>query len=180
MSDKYQLMPIAKVNGAWSVPDELLRGLWNKHEGCESFKKVFYDGAIANAEQWIEFLHSDKIYPVLVIANSVPPRIVSAAWMVPDLDRNIHIHYCPLTRIGWKVEIGKIIIEYWKNFRDADGTPLVLGVLSITPAHYISANKFLLRLGLKVVGVLPEHSTMAYEERRADMTVYYGRVGRDL
>lgn len=165
--DRFAIWPIAKIDGGWSAPDELLEKLWHKMVEEGRAAKLFYSGFVRNEYDWIDFLKDPLNIPVIVM-DAREKKIASIAWLNNVKDGSAQVHFCmygpPNPGVGIKA------ISYYSTF---PGLHVIVGV---TPEHYTTAIRYAKRIGFKEAGRVPNMLHMAYEGKRSGAVITYYEV----
>jgi hypothetical protein len=160
--DRYALWPAAFVDGAFSIPDEVLAGLWREMVATGRDKGLFYNGAVTDESGWIAWIKDPANYPVLV-ADTTRNRIVCVAWLNNAVDGAALVHFCMLGMP--RPEIGKAVLRYWSRVS-------ILHVLvGFTPDSNMAAVKYARSIGFVDAGYIPSMCNMIYKGRRVGAVV---------
>jgi len=165
-SSRFDLYPLVQINGQWSIPDEILAGIWKQIEAEDKVKDLMYDGTIKSAFDWVSFLKRPGTFPVLVVDRE-PKTVVHIAWLRDVFDIGAWAHHCSVGRYqrgAWEA-----VRDYWHgNFK---GLKLLLG---LTPETNEKAIKFLTKIcKFTVVGKIPLMCNMAYLGKRVPAIISY-------
>ncbi len=165
-NSKFEVYPLVRIEGNWTIPDEVLLGVWVQivEEGKD--KTLFYDGSVTTPFEWMEFIKRPGTYPIL-IADKEQKRVVHIFWLKDVFDAGAWVHHCSLGRYcygAWGAAR-----DYWKTH--CASLKLLLG---ITPEN----NEKTLKLAQKiwkftVLGKIPQMCLMADGNRIAGFIGYY-------
>jgi hypothetical protein len=151
--NKFEVYPLVKLEQGWSIPDEVLVGIWNQIVAEGKDKELFYDGSINTPFEWVEFIKRPGTYPIL-IANRVKKEVVHISWLKDVFDVGAWAHHCSLgkyQRGAW--EAGR---DHWKKYF----TNLKL-LMGMTPETNAKAIKFLQKIcKFTIVGKIPHMCNM--------------------
>lgn len=166
MSSKFEIFPYINVNGEWTIPDNVMAGVWGQIVKEDKAKHLFYDGTIKSEFDFIEFLRRPGTFPVLVVDDK--KQVVHIAWLKDCFEIGAWAHHCsvgPYQRGAWET-----VRDYWKKYF----TNLKL-LLGMTPKTNDKAVKFLKKIcKFTVVGEVPHLCNMAYDgERVPGIFSYY-------
>jgi hypothetical protein len=168
---RFQILPYAKVDGEWNLPDSFLWQVWQKVHAKDTESRLFFDCQVNDAEAFIEFLkHPSRLVAFVIDAEG--PSVVAVAWAVPA-GRVMQLHFGPLSIGGYRPEVGQALIGFWKSFPAAVW-------LVMTPESYGNVRRYIEGLGFKSVGVVPDMAQMVHEGRIEGMAILYGRPGVEV
>ena len=141
----------------WSVPDEILAGLWAQM--CQSGKamRLFYNGTVRTVDEWISWLKEPSNIVVLV-ADALNKKIACVAWLNNAREGSAQVHFCMLGMP--RAEIGVMALNYWASLG-----PLYV-IVGITPESYTDAIRYAEKIGFKKKGEVTNLCNMVYEGRR--------------
>ena len=168
------LVPYAMVNGAYTVPDEMIKLIYRKIEEEGSFNKVFLSGLITDADKFIKYLRLDENIPVFAFFNDKSPA--GFAWMNNISGCRCQGHFCYL-RKAWGdkcVEISEKILDYWFSLKSGD-THVFDTVVGIVPTQNKFAIKHKENLGMTKVGVIPDYYSNLMTGKKFDALISYIR-----
>jgi hypothetical protein len=149
------LCPYAQVDGAWSVSDTHIRDLWARLEQCGVARATFRNGEVRSADEFLMMLKHPSNIPVLVIDDGA---LIGLAWLNGIQRLYAYAHFT-FAREAWGVCVdhGKAILEYWFSLK-LDGEPALEVLIGNIPECNRHALKYVERLGLKRLGVIPRIS----------------------
>ena len=150
----YQLWPVVARDGACSVPDVILYGIWKQMVDEGKVTQVFYGGTVTCAADFLAFMKAPKNLPVLVVDEEAK-KIVFLAWLNGLQATHAYGHFCSLE--PFKRHAVTTIIDYWKSL---DLFNIIIG---LTPETNTMALRMIGIAGFKTLGILPRLCTMAYE-----------------
>jgi hypothetical protein len=154
----YSLVPIINMGGKSSASDEFLLTIWDQMVAEDRVKWVFYDGSIVDEHQWLAFIKSPTNYPLVVVNDK---SIGAIAWLNNYENKSARGHYCGLG--AYHKEIGRMIMSYWKSFKDTKGDPILLTIVGITPETNTLGYRMLKILGFNIIGIIPHFCRMKYD-----------------
>lgn len=154
--ERYQLWPAAFVDGAFSIPDVVLEGLWHEMERTGKTRDLFYNGLIRDAAGWLYWVKNPANYPVAVV-DAVRNRISAVGWLNNAGDGAALAHFCVLGLP--RPEMGRVVLRYWSNVK------ILRVLIGFTPESNVSAIKYAEKIGFKRSGYIPQMCNMAYEGR---------------
>lgn len=165
-SNEFQLVPYAKLDEGWSLPDEFLYSLAIQMVQEGSFHRVFYEGHITTPEQFLEAMQKPANVPVFFFDGSEP---LGFAWLNGVSGGLAFAHFGGLKAArGRAVRVGQLAVKYWlTNF------PWLELILGITPEPNRLAVRFIERLGFTVLGTIPRVIWDAYGAERVSAVISY-------
>lgn len=165
-NDKFEVYPLIQVEGKWTVPDEVLVGIWGQIVSEGKDKELFYDATIKTPFEWMEFIKRPGTYPILVV-DKKKKTVVHIAWLKDVFDIGAWAHHCSVgkyQRGAWEAAR-----DYWKKY-----FPNLKLLLGITPETNEPAIKFLQKIcKFTVVGKIPLMCNMGYENKRVSAIISY-------
>lgn len=170
-NSKFEIYPLIQIDGEWTIPENVLLGIWHQIVNEGKDKHLFYDGTIKTAFEWMEFIKRPGTYPLLV-AEIESKKVVHIAWLKDIFDIGAWGHHCsigPYQRGAWEA-----VRDHWKKYF----TNLKI-VLGITPETNEKALKFALKIcKFKRVGKIPLLCNMAYEDKRVAGIISYFQLAK--
>jgi len=159
------IWPYAETDKGWTIPLEVMQGVWDRMVDLNRVKATFYDGGIQNEGDFIEYMQSPFIFPVLgVDSNRICFKVI--AWLKDVEDGKATGHFCYLD--NYHPDPIMKILDYWSKL---DSLRVIIGV---TPEHYYATLKMIGRIGFKVIGKIPQFCNMHYENQfKAGVVSYY-------
>ena len=148
-SNDFQLIPYAKVNGEWTVPDSFVVSAYLQMMNEGNADTVFIDGSVENE---LEFLESMKRKSNVVVFVIRAGELLGVAWLNGWYGNAAYGHFCLMREASKSLsttEIGNEIIRYWLSF------PTVEFILGVVPAFNKLAINFVQSIGFKRVGAIP-------------------------
>jgi hypothetical protein len=163
---RYVIYPVVSLdNGKFSISDETLVNIWQTIEQEGKIESLFYDGSIKDVIDWIKFIKSPGIFPIIVW-DSIKKKIVHILWLKDCFDLCAWVHHVsigPYQRGVWEA-----CRDHWKKF---DSLKLLLG---LTPSTNPKAVKILKKIcKFNIVGEIPWVCNMAYEGKRVSGIISY-------
>jgi hypothetical protein len=160
--ERYQLWPGAFIDGVFSIPDEVLIGLWREMESTGKHRDLFYSGVVTTSADWVDWIKSPSNYPVFVV-DTTRVKIVAIGWLNHVGDGCALAHFCILGMP--RAEIGIVVLQYWSNVK-------VLEVLvGFTPETNRGAVRYAEKIGFKRTGYIPRMCNMVYDGRRVGAVI---------
>jgi hypothetical protein len=148
----------------WSIPDNVMIGVWNKIVDSGRMEQTFYDGFIKNSDDFLDFMKSSTNILVLT-AYDDHVEIVSIGWINGISNGIAYAHFCYLGK--YIKEAALMTIDFWKNL---DSIKVLIG---ITPEEYVAVLKVIESWGFKSIGIVPSLCEMAYKGKREGGVISY-------
>ena len=160
-SNEILLIPFAKVGDHYNLQDNVLISIWNKIIAQKLLNKVFYDGSITSAKQFVDMMKHPSNLPVIAYNG----EILGFGWLNDMAKNRALAHFC-MFREAWgkhTLEIGHKFLDYWFSL-EQNGEPLFRVLVGNTPPWNKPAVSFIQRLGFKIVGEIPYVGMISYIE----------------
>jgi hypothetical protein len=168
-SNRFEIYPLSYVNGEWTIPEEVLVGIWGQMVAEGKNKELFYDGTIKTPFEWMEFIKRPGTYPILVVEKK-KKTVVHIAWLKDVFDIGAWAHHCSVgkyQRGAWEA-----VRDHWKKY-----FPSIKLVLGITPETMEKAIKFAEKIcKFTIVGTIPLMCNLGYEGRRVGAIISYYEI----
>lgn len=167
------LIPYIVIDGNWTIPDELMRGLYRLmvQEGTE--KIVYYSGTVRSEEDFIKSCRPPVSNTVLIVREEGEP--VGIGWLNNFNHSSAHCHWVCFKR-HWGTrrpdKAIKKVLSYWFGL-EADGRPLFNILLGIYPAENEDINAFAQRAGFTIVGSIPNLLYNYWDKRMVGAVISY-------
>ena len=171
--NQIKLVPFVKIDGEWILSDEFLDAIFDKMIKERLLKTTFWEGHITDHSHFVKLVQSQHNHVVFLFEAT---RCIGFAWLSAVTSNYAFGHFC-VFREAWgrSVDIGKTTLDYWFSWPGTNG-PLLDVILGIIPGFNKRAHKFVERLGLTRLGVIP--GMFRDQNRNRDDAVIYYR-GRD-
>jgi len=165
-SSKFEIYPLVKLEDGWSVPDEVLVGIWAQIVNEGKDKELFYDGTIKTPFDWVEFIKRPGTYPILLV-NRKNNQVAHISWLKDIFDIGAWAHHCSVGQ--YQRGIWEACRDHWRKY-----FPNLKLLLGMTPETNLKAVKFLEKIcKFTIVGKVPLMCNMAYEGQRVSAVVSY-------
>jgi len=158
------IWPYVNVEGQWTIPDQVMIGVWNKIIELDRAEATFYDGNIQNADEFLFFMKQTFNLPLLIVDQD-EPKFYLLAWLNDMQDGIAHAHFCFLDK--YNKEYAKAGLDYWKRIET------LKVIIGITPESYETVLKIIEDWGFKIVGTIPKICDMKYLDRRESGVISY-------
>jgi len=151
LKDGIFLVPYAEYNGARSVSDDTVAGLFCELDDDGVIEAVFNE-SIRTEQDFILLMKSPDNLPVFVVLDG---ELVAAAWLNSITRNHASVHFIAVKRCrGRSVEMGLRVVDYWFAF-PGDNGPLLDVLIGNTPANNRLAVQYIKRLGFIEIGEIP-------------------------
>lgn len=169
---KLTLIPYVKINGEWTLPDELLRFAWAKMVEEESAKTVFCDGRVRDVDTFIAACQAADVHTHFMFKEN--GDIAAIGWL-----NNFSGHYVQCHWLCFKSAWGrtsdraiKESLQYWFSYK-MKGLPLFDVILGIYPEGNECIDLFAKRSGFTVIGTIPNLLYNYWEGRKVGAVFSY-------
>jgi hypothetical protein len=174
---RYQVFPLVMEHGQLNVPDEALASIWNQMVSEGKAQKVFYNGYVTSAFDFVNFIKTGGVLPIIIYDNEaqVPCHI---AWISDYGDGHACLHHCSLGQ--FKRGSGKAILKYYETFRDTStGDPVFETMIGITPENNGAAVRVARLMGFKMLSpAIPGLCNDVYTGKRVNGVISYYQYHR--
>ena len=156
------LIPYAKVNGEWNIPDHLMMGMYTKLKAQNLHKTVFYDGSVNSEHEFLLVMQNTENLPIIAF-DEVP---IGMGWINGISFKYALCHHFFFKEFWGKktVEGAKSFIDYWFSMKDDKGY-IFNTLLGMTPSNNKLAVRFLDKINFHKVGEIPHIGVISYTER---------------
>ncbi len=167
------LVPYVKIDDAWTVPNDVIRGLAEQFQKEGTFGLVFFEGYIKSPADFLEAMQAPGNVPVLVYAGHGP---VGIAWLQGVGGSIAFAHFCFLKRTWGRqsLEIGRLLLKYWMSFQ-SDGGAVLDTIIGNIPTMNSRAISYVRKIGFRLLGDVPRMMRSESGERRSATILYYSR-----
>ncbi len=167
--NEIKLVPYVKIEDEWILSDGFMASVFEKIVDQGLFKTVFWEGNIADKEQFINLAQSPHNHVVLFFEEQ---ECVGLAWLSAVTTNYAFAHFCAFREIwGRSVNIGKTCMDYWFSW-PGEGGPLLDVIIGIMPGFNKQAHKYVEKLDWIRLGVIPE-MLRDKQRNRDDAVIYY-------
>jgi len=149
-----KIVPYVEYDGMRTYSDTFICELYNRMEKEGTAQVVFSDGEIDNVS---EFLSAMKYGANALYLVELKNEIAGIIWLNRFKSKTCHVHFCAFQEY-WghgSVEIGRSAISQVIHMKNADGGYSLDALLGLIPCNNVQAIKWLKKVGLKEVGVIP-------------------------
>ena len=146
---RYMVFPLIQEHGQWNIKDEVLSDVWNQMVAEKRAHKVFYNGYITSVFDFINFLKTGGVLPIL-IGNNETKKLCHIAWISDYGGGHACLHHCALGQ--FKRGAAQTILEYYSQFKDpTTGCLLFETLIGITPENNEAAIRVAKLMGFKLL-----------------------------
>lgn len=148
------LIPYTQINGEWTIPDDLIMGLFDKMVADGNYQTFYLNAAVKSREKFLKTC-KNPVFAVHIIVrdDGVPVTL----WVLQGTTNNFaYVHICGFegaTREE-KLESAHMSKDYWFSL-ERDGKPILDVLIGIFPETNKSIKNFAVRAGWKVLGTIP-------------------------
>jgi len=153
------LIPYVEVDGARTVPDSEIEGVYTRMQRDGLTSKVFAQNEIMSATDLLAMLKSPSNLPVFLYVGTCAAGF---AWLNSIGKNYAYAHFVFLAESWGKNaenkrvtdEMGHALLRYWFSF-EGDNGPIFDTLVGVVPSKNVLANRFVQRMGLTKVGEIP-------------------------
>jgi hypothetical protein len=167
--NNFQLIPYAKVNGEWTLPENFVRAAFQQMRLEERVSTVFFDGTVPSEDVFFKVMQLTTNVAVFVLRGK---ELLGVAWLngwQGDMAFGHFYFMREASRSQSTIEMGKAILDYWASF------PTVKFVLGVVPSFNKFALRFVQKIGLIKVGAIPNLIEIP-GGRAAAVIFYYTKI----
>jgi len=174
---RYQVYPLVTKDGQSSIPDDVLAEIWNQMVAERKAQKVFYNGYITTVFDFINFLKTSGVLPILVF-DTQENALCHIAWISDYGDGHACLHHCSLGQ--FKRGAGKAILKYYGDFTNHDtGCSVFETMIGITPENNEAAIRVARLMGFKMLSpAIPGLCNDMYAGKRVNGVISYYQYHR--
>lgn len=169
IGDGVLLVPYAEVDGAWTLPDQMVADTWQRMDD-ENAREILFNGAEVAPGAFLPFA-KDPSRLLVFYFRPGGAQPVGVGWL-NGIHRNYATAHFFILREAWgrdAFNIGMASTRYWLSMDTGDG-PLFDVLIGNIASSNKRAVRFVQRLGWTVLGEIPhmahgESMTISYAER---------------
>jgi len=167
-----KIIPYVQVDGAWSLPDSIMAGLWYKMLEEGTAKRVFCTGSVNSLPEFIALVKSPKNSVMTQWVDEEPAFI---GWINNFTQCSAMAHFNCFKKIWGNSDTAlKNAFKYWFAFKAGD-RHLFDTLVGMIPAD----NKLAIRLSKKVgaigLGTIPDYAVNKFTKEKTGLYVCYMR-----
>lgn len=158
------ILPYTHIDGVPTLRDSDLEALYLQVLEEGKVEDVWYDGSVRCPEDFIAFFKRGSFH--LHLVQNEKRETIAFFWISDLEEHTCRIHFC-----GFK--------KHWKSFIRAGEaalkflSPHFVLIRGVTPVSNKMACKFIQRVGMKTLGVMPDRIYNFYKERIEDALITY-------
>lgn len=166
---RYHVVPVTPA----TLPDEGLRGIWERILTEGKVSDLFYSGGIETCDDFVQAIRSPWVAPVAVVdtTNAMP---VLLAWLTNLGSGSAFVHYCTLGHP--RRDAGRALLAYWEHLVDEAGDPLIEVLLGITPETHVAALRVIRIMGFTNGCTIPRYCQVAVPPGRVGGVLSYRQL----
>jgi len=175
---RYQVYPLVTgEHGQFNIPDDVLAGIWAQMVEEGKAQKVFYNGYVTSVYDFINFLKTGGVLPIL-IGDDESKSWCHIAWISDYGDGHACLHHCSLGK--FKRGAGKAILKYYELFRNpGTGESAFETMIGITPENNELAVRVARLMGFKLLSPpVPGLCNDVYAGKRVGGVISYYQYQR--
>ena len=163
--DTYYVLSLTRNE---DITQPMLRMVWERILEESLVPVLFYDGSIQTWPQFLECMTRQGGCPFVIIRKANP---VMFAWVNDTEGQSMRMHFT-MFRDSWgekrhAAAIARHLLEFVLTRKDEQGF-LIDTIVGVTPTSNRLACRFVQRVGLTKLGVIPHAISLYYEDGRTD------------
>jgi hypothetical protein len=167
------IVPYVEVNGARTMGDDYVRGLYARMVEDGTAKRVFHGGAVKSSDDMVRWMKNPSMCAMLIAEDNEPLLL---SWVTGIEDHRGWFSFCVFKK-GWGrkkgQELGKMCADYWMGMKDNQGNPVFRVLMGVTPAHNRLALLWVKTVGAESIGTIPDFATNYWTGERFDAVISY-------
>lgn len=167
------LVPYIQINGVWTIPDEVMRGLYGLMVKEGTAKVVFYSGTVKNQDEFLSACKSSGTHTVFVLEETGEP--IAIGWLNNFMAQTANAHWLTFKSAWGTGKTDQAIqktLNYWFHFTK-NGESLFEVLLGIYPEENEHIDLFARQAGFTVIGIIPALLYNYWEGRRVGAVISY-------
>ena len=162
------LIPYVKRDGEWSISLHTIIGIYDCITKTGIDEKVFVDGDIKNADDWLILCQNPANCMHIIVKDS---RVEFVAWLNSWGYNSAFGHFFAMNSgNGMARKNGLKTIDYWFNHLKTDSWRLD-AILGRIPSTNVKAIKYVMGLGFRRLGDIPSIKYKGSDDRGATLFV---------
>ncbi|MHB8123110.1 MAG: GNAT family N-acetyltransferase [Desulfuromonadaceae bacterium] len=160
------LIPYIEIDGAWTIPEEAMMGIYRLMVKEETATAVFCSGAVKTETDFVAACQSKGTYTVVILKNDGQPAAI--IWLKDFCLNHAYGHFCFFKSVWGKqtIDAGRMALDHFFHFARPDGKGLLHVLIGVFPGKNKKALEFVRKLGFTIVGTIPK---MIYDEQEDKM-----------
>lgn len=149
-----KIIPYVEYDGMRTYSDTFICEIYNLMEKEGTVQVVFSDGEINSASG---FLSAMKYGTNALYFVELQNEIAGIIWLNRFKSKTCYVHFCAFQKYwgAGSVEIGRSAISQVLEMKNVDGDYALDTLLGLIPCNNIPAIKWLKKVGLQEIGVIP-------------------------
>lgn len=149
------IIPYVITDGILSLPDSIMRNIYDSMCENKLDKIVFSSGEINTFDKFILFMKNPANVMHTVWEED---RIQMLAWLNNFGQNYAFAHFCcwPETWGKTSVQLGGETLKYWFGFSKETGEPVLDVILGFMPKKNKLAVRYIQKVGLNILGEIPD------------------------
>jgi hypothetical protein len=149
------IIPYVQQDGAWTLSDQFMEGVFLKMQKHELDQVVFYDGYIYNPEKFVEF--AKRPTNILNIHYDDKRGCTGLTWLNDIGINSAFGHFCFFPEVWGSESVirGKETIEYWFGMSNGE-KPILDVILGKVPLWNKRACEFVKKIGFDELGTIDQ------------------------
>ncbi len=155
-----ELVPYVKLNGEWTVPDNVMAAIYYQMKIDGTLDTVFYDGKVNSPEELVSLMKDPINLPVVTLVDK---KISGIYWLSGVSNNYAFGHFCAFKNAWGKYtkEIAQRVLDYWFSFPSKDGF-LFDVIIGMIPEFNERAIRYAEDIGFSRVGAIPKMANKKY------------------
>jgi len=149
-----KIAPYAEYDGIRTFTDSAILGFYDRMVDEGTAEVVFSDGEINNRQQFLAAMKYGGNALYIVMLGDEAAGVV---WLNRFKSKTCYVHFCAFTKFWGKgsVDMGRCAIKQVLDMRDNAANYCFDTLLGLIPCANVHAIKWLKKVGLREVGVIP-------------------------
>lgn len=166
------IVPYVWMGDHWSLPNSVMRLMWNMMVEDKTDETVFCSGVVGNEAEFIRFMQNPGN---VVMTQWIDDDPVFIGWLNSFSLCSASAHFNCFSRI-WGTQSREAMqnaVDYWFGMMKQNGDPLLQTIIGMIPDDNQRAIKSVSELGFTWLGTIPGYSFNIYTDKPIGMTVGY-------
>jgi len=141
-------------------------------------RSVFPAGEVLTSDDFVSYFKRQGNH-MHIIANT--EAVVGYAWLSGVQHNHAWVHYCTFP-IVWGRQtpvVADACLKYWFGLENGLGIPLFDVLLGRTPVDNVPAVRFLDRIGMTIVGIVPGVGLNIYDGTKPDVIISFRKRSKE-
>lgn len=157
------IIPYSFLDGSWTLPDEVIVGLWNKVEKQNLQNLTFKDREVKNVFDFMNLVKSPANICIVIVDEKSNP--VGFSW-INGMGKGYGFCHYFFFREYWGelTKFAKEGLKYWFDLA-LDGKPVFNVLIGVTPPENELGIKFAKKHGWQFIGEIPDVGCISFLHR---------------